>query len=322
MAIPQPVVEIKTKTHVSQVIGIAVIGAIGAAAVAGFLFFGNRLQKEQTTTVPTGTAVALTTTAVMTTDKDPLPTVNVLTTEAYTAATAPQTDATAAGILLSITSPKEGAIVDGATPVSAALTDLNRQVTSIRFETYNDRYHYQITWGNDSTVPYGFTPNLGLYPSGEYRHVAKALNAQGTVLATADIMVTFAHTCYYAYQDMTLNAPAATVISGQSFTITGSVKNNIRGNCVNTYNMTTIGSPLPVGWTATFDQPTMTLGIGETKQFTLTVQVPATTASGTYNVGATSQRQYTGFTVTKNVDVSVVRPSGGGGGGPKVIPEN
>ncbi len=254
-----------------------------------------------------------------TSDKDPLPTTNILSAEAYTAATAVPVTITGTGVTLLVTSPAEGSVVNGTTPVSATLNDPSGRVTAVRFETYNDRYHYQISWGTDAAAPYGFTPNLGLYPSGEYRHVAKAIDAQGVVLATADVMVTFAHSCYYALQDMALSAPTASAIAGQSFTLSGTLKNNERGNCAHIYRLLTIDrvtsqSTLPVGWTATFDpvEPFST-GISEIRSYTMNIQVPSSAAAGTYEVGAVSNRSLTGFTVIKKVSVSVVRPSGGGG---------
>lgn len=322
-------IQVEQKTRVSQAVGLAVVFGIGAAAVAGFMFFGSKLSKESTTTqqyaaTTTGNIIDLTTQETPKIDDT-----SAAYTQAVTAATSSEADVT-----LRITSPTEGAIVNGATDVTVELTDPNHKATAVRVLLFSDSlpaYLNGSSLGNDTTPPYTFNPRLGMYPSGEYTYVAQAVkiepNVEPKVLASSDTMTTWARTCYYlAYQDMTLTAPTDSVKAGTSFTVTGTVKNKQRGNCQHVYDLSTtnpIGytSWLPTGWTGTVEPMQMNLGINETRPYALTVNVPANTPAGTYSVGVSSKLQSTGFIVTEQVDVNVVRPTtGGGGSGPIKIP--
>lgn len=224
---------------------------------------------------------------------------------------------------MAIQSPTEGAIVNGATPVTVTMSDTTGQVNAVRVLVFGPHLN-GVSLGNDTAAPYTFVPNYAMYPSGEYRYVAQAVrivaNAEPQVLASADTMVTWNRACYWlGYHDMTLTSPTSAVRAGSSFTVTGSVKNYHRGNCqfvygARTTDAVTLANLLPNGWTATFTPATFPVAINETKTFSMTVQIPATTTAGTYSVGANTFLQSTGFNVTKKVDVNVLAAQGGGGG--------
>lgn len=321
-------VQQETRTQITQGVGLLLVGFLGAAAAASFLFFGSQKQttttSQVTTTTNTNTSKAvdltnakmLTTTTASTNDYDGA--------YAETAAIVQASDVT-----ITITSPADGAIVNDESGnfITAELNDPNHRVSSLYVRTFNDRYKIMVGWYNVSTAPYRWNTALSMYPSGEYRDVIYARDASGNFIAWKDVMYTKSHDCYYlGYPDLTLTAPTTAITSGQTFTMTAKVKNNIRGACQNLYDVTTngefgSGSLLPDGWTSTADPAGyVPLGIGETKTFTVSVKVPATTATGAYTVGATTNRMYTGLTTTKSTTVNVTRPSGGGGG-PLKIPE-
>lgn len=315
----------QTKTHISQALGITLVGFAGLASAAAFLFFGWQKPQTTTTTLPAVTTTTETKTVDLT--SAPIPSsATQFSSDAYTqklsSVTASAAAAEASGVTLTFTNPTEGAIVNGTETIAVHAVDPNNKVYAVRFYTTNDLYGYFVGTTGGQHIPgsldWSTEPTLGLYPSGEYRYVATAIDAQANVLASTDVMVTVSHSCYYlAYQDMTLASPTASIHAGSTFTVTGTVTNKQRGSCQHIYTLDTndpvsLHSLLPTGWTATFDQASLTLGIGETKTFAMTVTVPATATVGTYSVGATSRLQHTGFAVVKKIDAKVVAVSGGG----------
>ncbi len=318
-------IEQKTGTRISQAVGLALVIGAGALGAAAFLFIGS--QEKLSTTSPgvvkksatTQSAVDLTSAEIFSAD----PT-NVTYTGYDQAVAETEAIKNPDDITITITTPSEGALVDDSNGnyLTAELNDPNHKVSSLYVRTFNDRYKFMIGWNNDTTAPYQWNTALSLYPSGEYRDVIYARDAAGNFLAWTDVMYTKTHNCYYlGYQDMTLTAPTDTITAGKTFTMTASVKNNIRGACQNNYAVSTtsplsLDSLLPEGWTATTDPDGyMSIGIGETRDYTVSVKVPVSATTGTYTVGVTSQRQNTGFIVTKEATVNVAANTGGGGGG-------
>lgn len=325
----------QTRTHISQALGLTLVSLAGLAAAASFWFFGA--QKQQTTTTTTTTTNTSTTQTVDLTNAPLVTAASKPSPADYAQAVADSSVTATNGVVVTITSPAEGAFVDDTQGnyVTAQLTDPNSKVDHLYIRTFNDRYGFLIGWYNIKTPPYTWNTALSLYPSGEYRDVVYAMDASNNVLATADVMYTKTHHCYYlAYQDMTLTGPTTSVTAGKTFNMAVTVKNHQRGACtykylVDTKDPLSLNSLLPDGWTATISPTTndpqkgiygLPIGIEETKSFAVTVQVPATVATGTYNVGVSSNLIYTGFIVTKTANVSVTAVSGGGGGGPSKIP--
>lgn len=324
----QTEVQQKTRTHISQMVGIGVVTAFGALGAAAFMLFG--------TTKPLTTKQIVSITSPSTTTTKDLTNAALPTKEMLADNGVPAT-VTSGTVSVVITSPKEGAAVNGDASLSVSLNDPNHEATAVRVLLYGDllpAYMQGVSLGIKTTAPYAFSSNLGMYKSGEYRYVAQAVKPNTdpnrtddwTVVASTDTMVTWVRSCYWlAYQDMTLTAPTAPVVAGKSFTLTGTLKNPNRGNCPHIYDLTTsnpIGmtSWLPAGWTGTITPTQMSLGINETKTFSVTITVPSTATAGTYSVGVSSKLQYTGFIVSPQVNVNVVT-SGGGGRLPGQLPD-
>ncbi len=312
----------KTGTRVSQAVGIGVISLAGAAAAAAFLFLGS-IKQPYTRSVPTGASTTITSVDV---SKSAIPPKELLTS---TAVTVPATLDTSVSV--TITSPTEGAAVDGGTPVTVQLTDPNHKAAGVQVRLYGKLLPDYLQGTGSAiirTAPYTFYLNYAMYPSGEYRYVAQAVDAAGLVLAESDTMVTWVRSCYWlAYQDMTLTAPTSDVTPGTSFTLTGTVTNPNRGNCPHVYDLTTndlfgISSLLPTGWTATLIPAKLTMGINEKQSYSVKINVPAYTSTNDYSVGVTSKLEYTGFVVSQKATVHVVASGGGGdNGGELIIPK-
>jgi hypothetical protein len=311
----------KTRAQISQGVSIAIMVAFGAAGAAALLLFGTS-KKNTTTTYSTTTTASTTTTPTDLTSQTLPPTESTASVTAITTVLDPS-------VSVRITSPMEGATANGGTTVTVELTDPNHAAAAVRVRLYGDMLPANMQGmsigGNDTTAPYTFAPNLVMYPSGEYRYVAEAVKFDSSipgadtavVIATSDTMVTWVRSCYYlGYQDFTVTAPTAAVTAGTTLDLTGTITNHVRGNCLHNYTINTLDnfgtSLLPAGWSeVATPTSTMSLGIEQSKPFTVKISVPAGTAAGTYSVGAKSQLDYTGFMVTKKVSVTVAAETGG-----------
>ena len=293
----QTQIQEKTRTHISQAVGIALITAAGAFGAAAFLLFGAVKQPVSTTQVTTAKESAIAIAPDL--SKDALPTKEMLVTGAMPATV------TSSTVSVVITSPKEGAAVNGDASLSVSLNDPNHETTAVRVLLYGDllpAYMQGVSMGIKTTAPYTFSSNLGMYKSGEYRYVAQAVKPNTdpnrtddwTVVASTDTMVTWVRSCYWlAYQGMTLTAPTSSVTAGTTFTVTGTLTNPNRGSCPHIYDLSTtnpigLTSWLPSGWIATVTPSQMTMGINETKTYSMTVTVPANTPAGKYGIGVSS----------------------------------
>lgn len=319
----------QTRTRVSSAIAYGLLFTAGVASAAGFLFFGKKEPVVSTTTSKT-TSTQTSTPVDLTTALNPLNVTATMASEYDTALAETLAIVQPSDVQITVTKPTEGAMINDETGnfVTATLVDPNNKVASLYVRTFNDRYKYMIGWSNDSTAPYEWNTALSMYPSGEYRDVVYARDASGKFIAWADVMYTKTHNCYYlGYQDMTLSGPTSAVTPGTTFSLTGTIKNNIRGACQNIYTISTFDlenhrSLLPDGWTATVTPADpMVVGVNQTKTFTVAITVPATAVAGTQTVGVSSNRQYTGFTVKKTVEITVGQSTTSGGGGPSRIPD-
>ncbi len=313
--------EQKTGVRISQAVGISVTLLFGAAAA--MLLVAVPGSKDDTlgqstnatnTRTNTNSKTTNTSTAAVDLTHEALP--PALT--AATPAPVPSVIALDPTVSVKITSPLEGSQGNGDTSVTAALTDLNHVVTGIRIRLYGNElpdYMKGTSTQVQRTAPYTFNFNLGMYPSGEYRYVAEALipntaiprTDDWTVVAASDTMTTWVRSCYYlGYPDVTLTGPTADVHPEQTVTLTATVKNNIRGNCVNNYTFT---PTVPAGFFPPVLMPgaTATFGINETKTITMSAEVTAAAKPGPYVLKFKAQRDFTGFIVEKSVTVNVVK---------------
>lgn len=312
----QALTEQKTEINISQLIGIAVLLVVSAGGAGALLIAGSQLSQTSTNTagVTSRTANTNANLAAGPLADETIPPKELLTADAPASATTVAT-ALDPSVTVKITSTLEGTTVNGDTPVTAELTDPNHKAAGVRIRLYSKvlpDYLQGTPSAIDTTAPYNFDFNLGMYPSGEYRYAAEAVKFNNSipgadasvVIASSDTMVTWVRSCYYlGFPDVTLTGPTTTVHPEDVITLTAKVKNNIRGNCVNTYTLTP--TP-PNGWPTTFSPASPQIfGNNETKTITLTTHVPAGVNPGAYLYKFKAQRDSTGFEVEKSVTVTV-----------------
>jgi len=314
----------KTNIYIKQSLGIALVIIFGAI-VASFSFLPTIFQKESIINNNSSSSFTTNQNVFEETVEDLSKMTSLSEVEYANKLNEPLN--LADDVSIRITSPIEGDILTGSGGdnngyIKAELNDPNHKVSGIRFEIFNDDYRYWIFLGKVNKPPYQVRPNLTYYKSGVYRYIVKAVAASdASIIATDEIWVTLAHSCYHAMPTFSFSktdTDSIEVAPGESFTLIGKVTNNHRGQCSDLFYFLqkdySNNNVAPAGWkyevTPAKTNSTKTLywndiPEGDSLDITVKVTLPTSTPDGQYIYPITARWDNSGFKMSDSVQVKV-----------------
>lgn len=157
----------------------------------------------------------------------------------------------------------------------------------IRTGTDGDRNSSYLLDMTPNTVPTFDMTDAALVPGQAFvdslAGVTITLTSRDSTLATVDVTLNAPSGCVRANPTVSLSAGAAAVAAGTAVNYSSSVRNNDNAGCgASAFNLQ---ATLPVGWTSSIANPTLSLMPGAAATTTLTLTSAASASAGTYALG-------------------------------------